>query len=219
MPADEADRLLVARIRQGDSGAWEEFIDRFEGRLLAYVESRLRNRSTSEDVVQETFMGFLVSLPNYDENTPLVSYLFSIAAYKLIDVLRREGRRPTIPLFVPDSQGRAAEPAGPARRASSLLRSREDRVAERQIITNCLQSLIDRWVERGEFERFMCIELLFVLGMTNKDAADRLGISEQAVANHKHFVVGKLKEAATRARLRDFNLADFGIDESGESPD
>lgn len=39
---------------------------RYEGRLLAFVESRIRNRSTSEDIVQEAFIGFLNSLPNYD---------------------------------------------------------------------------------------------------------------------------------------------------------
>ena len=67
MPADQADRLLVARVRKGEADAWEELIARFEGRLLAFVESRLQNRSGSEDVVQETFLGFLTSLPNYDE--------------------------------------------------------------------------------------------------------------------------------------------------------
>ena len=71
MPADELDRLLVAQIRRGEPGAWEECIARFEGRLQAFVESRLGNRATSEDVVQETFLGFLISLPNYDDTTPL----------------------------------------------------------------------------------------------------------------------------------------------------
>ena len=34
---------------------------------------------------------------------------------------------------------------------------------------------------------------------------------EQAVANHKHFVVGKLKDAARLARVQDFDLAALGI--------
>jgi RNA polymerase sigma-70 factor (ECF subfamily) len=211
MPADEADRLMVARIRQGDAGAWEDFIARFEGRLLAFVESRLRNRAASEDVVQETFMGFLISLPNYQESTPLESYLFSIAAHKLTDTLRREGRRPTIPLLVANSQGGGLEPAGQARKASSLALSGERRTVEQQIIGECLRSLIQSWLERGELERLQCLELLFVLGWSNQAVALRLGITEQSVANHKHFVVSKLKEAAARSRLRDFDLADFGI--------
>jgi len=212
MSVDEADRLLVARIRQGEADAWEELIARFEGRLLAFVESRMGNRAAAEDTVQEALMGFLISLPNYDENTPLESYLFSIAAHKLTDVLRREGRRPTIPLFIPDEEGRSAELAGPGRRASSLIRSREGRAGERKFIVECLRRLITIWMDRGDFERLKCMELLFVLGLPNKMVARRLGISEQTVANHKHFVVNKLKEEASRARFRSLNLADFGID-------
>ena len=68
-------------------------IARFEGRLLAFVEVRLRDRAASEDVVQEAFVGFLTSLPNYNESRPLEGYLFSIAAHKLTDHLRPAGVR------------------------------------------------------------------------------------------------------------------------------
>ena len=81
----EVDRLLIRRIRSGESDAWSELITRYEGRLLAFVNSRLSNRSASEDIVQEAFVGFLNSLPNYDGRRPLESYLFSICAYKLTD--------------------------------------------------------------------------------------------------------------------------------------
>jgi len=212
MDTHEADRLLVKRIRQGDSGAWEEFIGRFEGRLLAFIRSRLGNQAASEDAVQETFMGFLISLPNYDDSTRLETYLFSIAAHKLTDVLRREGRRPTIPLMAPNSEGSYAEPAGKVRKASSLMRSKEDRFVEKQVVGDGLGGLIDSWIEGGEFERLKCMELLFVLGWANKDVAARLGISEQAVANHKHFVVSKLKDTAAKSRLRDFDLSQYGIE-------
>lgn len=210
--SDESDRLLVARIRQGDSGAWQEFIERYEGRLLAFVRSRLGNQESSEDAVQETFMGFLISLPNYDEGTRLETYLFSIAAHKLTDTLRRDGRRPALPLLVANSQGRYVEPVGSGRKASSLMRSREDRFSEREVVAHCLASLIDNWKRAGEFERLKCMELLFVLGWANKDAATRLGISEQAVANHKHFVVSKLKEAAANARRGDLDLSEYGVE-------
>jgi RNA polymerase sigma-70 factor (ECF subfamily) len=211
MPADDAESLLITAVRRGNQQAWQDLIARYEGRLLAFIDSRLRNRAASEDIVQDTFLGFLVSLPNYDSATPLETYLFSIAAHKLTDVLRRKGRRPTIPLMVEDSQGRWTEPMGSARRASSLVQSRERRVAEVEIIAECLRSLIAAWKENGELERLQCIELLFVLGWPNKSVAERLGISEQAVANHKHFTVTKLKDAAKKARLRNFDPANFGI--------
>ena len=86
---NEADAYLVERIRDGDADAWQMLIDRYEGRLMAFTDSRIRNRATSEDIVQEAFVGFLISLPNYDGGRPLESYLFSICAYKLTDHLRR----------------------------------------------------------------------------------------------------------------------------------
>lgn len=201
MAADEADRLLVARIRAGEHDAWAECIARFEGRLLAFVDARLRDRAASEDVVQETFLGFLVGLPNFDENTPLDTFLFAIAAHKLTDLLRKQGRRPALPLSAGDRSNGSPEPAGRARVASSIVRSREGKGRDERVLAAALKSLVEQWQTRGEFERLKCIELLFVLGWGNKEVAEHLGISEQAVANHKHFVLTKLKESSARASL------------------
>ena len=218
--SDDADQLLVARVREGGSEAWEELIARYEGRLLAFVQSRIGNRTTSEDVVQETLMGFLTSLPNYDsDRTRLESFLFSIAAHKLTDVLRRQGRRPTLPLQPPDASGTGFEPAGSARAASSLIRSREGRDAESQLLGDVLGQLIQEWLDTGQLERLECIELLLVLGWRNKDVATHLGISEQAVANHKSFVLRKLKDDASQSPLRQLDLADFGLEELADEDD
>src|SRR5438093_12331681 len=96
MPS-EADRLLVRQIRGGDSRAWQTLIARYEGRLLAFVERRVRDRAATEDIVQETFIGFLNSLPNFDDRRELQTYLFTIASHKLTDHLRRQGRHPLHP--------------------------------------------------------------------------------------------------------------------------
>src|SRR5438067_5476299 len=131
MTSSESDRLLIQEIRQGDSRAWETLIARYEGRLLAFVERRLRDRSTSEDVVQETFVGFLNSLPNYDEHRELQTYLFTIASHKLTDHLRRTGRHPLRSLT--DSSGELLNQLlAPDPTASSRMRSSERRELESQ---------------------------------------------------------------------------------------
>lgn len=212
MPLEPTDLLLLERIRAADAEAWEEFISRYEGRLTAFVRSRLGNATAAEDVVQDTFAGFLIGLPNYDSETPLEAFLFAIAAHKLTDVLRRQGRRPTLPLLADEADGRERELESPSRKASSMARSRERTEVEQRVLGACLQALVGQWKERGEFERLQCVELLFVLGWPNKDAAQRLGISEQTVANHKQYVVTKLKDAARAARLRDFDPSRVGIE-------
>ena len=141
----EADALLIGRIRAGDADAWYELIARFEGRLLAFVESRTRHRSAAEDLVQETFIGFLTSLPNFDGRRPLEGYLFSIAAHKLIDYLRREGRRPMLPLVPPSSAASSWEPAGAARPASSIARSGERHHLEEEALAAALTRQIEHF--------------------------------------------------------------------------
>ena len=212
MSLDEAELLLIQSIRNGDEAAWTTFIDRYEGRLIAFVNSRIHNRTASEDIVQDAFMGFLISLPNYDDRCPVESYLFTITAHKLTDHLRREGRRPVIPLFYSDSQRYSPnEPQGRDRKASSMARSGERKVVEENVIASCMEELIQGWKKNGEYERLQCLEFLLVLGWKNKEVSNWLGVTEQVVANHKHFVVNKLKEAATNARVQNFQLSNWGI--------
>ena len=202
--SSSADQLLVDRISQGEERAWEDLIGRYEGRLLAFVESRLRNRSTSEDIVQDTFVGFLNSLPNYDRKRPLESYLFSICAYKLTDYLRREGRRPAISL-TQSSTDNSSSPwqivSAHVRGASSIARSGERKKLEEDAIVDAIKNQIQKWQERGDWLKLKCIELLFVLGVGNKVAAEQLGITEQQVANFKFDFIARTKSLVGRQNL------------------
>jgi len=189
----ESDTILVGRIREGADSAWEELISRYEGRLLAFVESRIGDRTSSEDVVQETFIGFLTSLPNFDEQRPLESYLFSIAAHKLTDHLRREGRRPTLPLSSNSSSQGDRDLPGAARAASSIMRSGERKGLETDALAGAVGEQIERWKKRGDWTKLKCIELLFVRGLINKHVALQLEISEQAVANYKFDFLARLR--------------------------
>ena len=199
--APTSDGLLIEQIRAGKPEAWNELIARFEGRLLAFIESRLRDRAASEDVVQETFVGFLTSLPNYDASRPLESYLFSIAAYKMIDHLRREGRRPTVPISSTDASRSDWELAGPCRAASSILRSGERRGLEEAALSLAIAREIENWRKRADWQKIKCMELLFVRGWANKDVAAELSLSEQQVANFKFDFLAKLRGSVRQQKL------------------
>jgi RNA polymerase sigma-70 factor (ECF subfamily) len=199
MPS-ESDRLLVRQIRAGDERAWQQLIERYEGRLLAFAIRRLRDRATSEDIVQETMIGFLHSLANFDEKRELQTYLFTIAAYKITDHLRKLGRRPAI--TGETAEERMQEEADSAQRvASSIARSRERRDIESTALARALGNLIDQWRDQGEFQRIQVLELLFVKGWQNKDAAKFLKISEQQIANIRFAAVKKVSEQIRTAGL------------------
>ena len=194
MSTSHSETLLISRIRAGEPDAWNEFIARYEGRLLGFVARRVANRAAAEDLVQETFVGFLNSLPNYNPDQSLEGYLFSIAAHKLTDLLRHEGRRPTMPLVTEEGSD-GWQPVGHGRRASSIVRSRERHGLEESALVKAIGEMIAHWRRRGQWERLQCIELLWVRGWSNKEVAARLGISEQTVANYKFETIARLQTA------------------------
>jgi RNA polymerase sigma-70 factor (ECF subfamily) len=189
--SNESDRLLVQEIRRGEKRAWEGLIERYEGRLLAFVQRRLHDRAACEDVVQETFVGFLNSLPNFDDSRELQTYLFTIASHKLTDYLRRKGRHPLSSL--PGDSDDSGALLDPHKRASTIARSGERRELESQALVRALRELVAQWQEK-DVVRLKVMELLWVKGWRNSEVATFLGIGEQQVANLRHAAVKKLNE-------------------------
>src|SRR5436309_7437368 len=147
--ASDSDRLLIQQIRAGDSQAWTQLIARYEGRLLAFAERRLRDRASSEDVVQETFIGFLNSLPNYDDRRELQTYLFTIASHKLTDHLRRRGRHKAQPGSENPDELLGNQSDSDQLAASGLVRNQEQRELESAALARGLRQMIRQWQEKG----------------------------------------------------------------------
>jgi RNA polymerase sigma-70 factor (ECF subfamily) len=199
--ASDSDRVLIAQIRQGEPRAWQQLIDRFEGRLLAFAIRRLRDRASSEDVVQETFIGFLNSLPNFDDRRELQTYLFTIAAHKVTDQLRRLGRKPWQSGSEDGSDILNSQYDSGQRGASSLARSHERRGLENEAIARCLGQMLRTWQQKGDYLRIRVLELLFVKGWPNREVAAQLAITEQQVANYRFAALRKLGEMIREAGL------------------
>lgn len=200
---DEDEARLIDAIRAGDESSWRQLIDRYEGRLLAFVRRRLSDTAAAEDIVQETFIGFLVSLPHFDTSQRLENYLFSICSYKLTDFLRRSGRRPTLPLLGRSKESGSAmpDPAGPARVASSIMRSAEQQRIEEQVVADAITEQIRRWRDAGNVIKLQALELLFVVGRSNREVAEILELSQQQVANLKSDFLIRLKSMVARQNL------------------
>lgn len=197
-----SDVLLVDRIRAGQAEAWADLIGMYEGRLLSFVASRLSDKSASEDVVQETLIGFLTSLPHYDVSQPLENYLFSIAAHKLTDHLRKSGRRPV--LAAPnESAARLDDLPGSARPASSIARNVEQRQVDTRTLAAALQEIIDGWRKQEQWQRITVAELLFLRGRSNKEVAQQTKLTVQQVANHKFEFIARLRTLLKRPDLSD----------------
>lgn len=201
MESSEATTELLARARVGDEAAWAEVIDLFEGRLRAYFRARVKDNAAADDLTQESFIALWTALPNFDMDRPLEPFLFTIAAHKLTDWLRKRGRRPALPIGQTgeSSAGSATEAvASPGRAVSSMARSRERRLTEEDALAEELTALVRQWKADGAWDRLACVELTIAAGWGNQAVAARLGLDEQTVANHKSYGLRCLKEAVRK---------------------
>jgi RNA polymerase sigma-70 factor (ECF subfamily) len=197
----ESDRLLVQRIRSNDQKAWAELDRRYRGRLTAYVRRRLKDHASVEDVVQETFIGFSNSLVNYDDKRDLQTWLFTIAAHKVTDQLRKMGRRPVSTGNEADEEMMGQTADDKQRPASSLARSAERREKEEESLGLALREYVRELQSKGEYAKLMALELMYVKGWRNQDVAARLPLTEQDVANLRFQAKKRLRDRLIAAKL------------------
>jgi len=194
MQTDDADRFLIDAVRAGDQRAWHQFIDRYQGRLTAFAASRLGRGGDAEDAVQETFMGFVTSLRHFNSDRPLETYLFAILRYKIGEVLTKRQRRPDVaPGFDVDCDPSPIE-AVDGETPSQAVRRAEATSEQVDALATILRRLIEELRDRGKLDDLQVIELLFYVGLRNKEAADLLGRDEKAVAGVKFRALARLRE-------------------------
>ena len=212
--ASEADAYLIEAVQAGDQDAWREVIDRYEGRLLSFARRMLAQRSEAEDIVQETFLGLLRSLPKYDQRRSLETYLFAILRNKLSDHFRRQkaGRRQSLDSLEPaDAGGAAVSTETPSR----YMAGQEIVAAQRDALVDCLRKYVEQCRAQRRFQELMIVEMLMVLGMRNKEVAADLGLSETAVAGVKYRVLERWKQLTQAAAARyDWQEADLAASSS-----
>jgi RNA polymerase sigma-70 factor (ECF subfamily) len=92
------DAELLASYAAGDEAAFREIVDRYKNGLYAFLRQFLNRQDVVEDVFQETFLQLFASRDSFDPNRPLRPWLFTIAANKAKDALRKSQRASAIPI-------------------------------------------------------------------------------------------------------------------------
>lgn len=193
MQESGADEFLIESIRAGDQQAWRQLIDRFEGRLRAFARARIASRTDADDLVQETFVGFIQSLRAFDATQSLETYLFSILRHKLYDQLRR--RKPAVlaPATEPDDWWERIDP-GTQETPSMILAQAEAQRGREHVLADVLRRLIHEYRDRSAFDDLQVIELIFFAGRRNLEVAELLDLDQKAVAGVKFRAIGRLRQ-------------------------
>ena len=92
------DSELMVRYMAGDENAFSEIVSLYKDPLYAFLRKFLNQQALVEDVFQDTFLQLYASRDKFDPNRPLRPWLFTIAANKAKDALRKIQRRSEISL-------------------------------------------------------------------------------------------------------------------------
>src|SRR3954469_21692925 len=88
--ADET--LLLARLRAGDERAFTDLVDRYQSALVSVAIRYVGTRSVAEEVVQDTWVGLLRGIDEFEGRSSVKTWLFRILVNTAMSRSRRERR-------------------------------------------------------------------------------------------------------------------------------
>jgi RNA polymerase sigma factor (sigma-70 family) len=85
----QGDERLIAMARNGNPGAFETIVDRYQGRLLGFCRQMLGSTEDAEDVLQEVFVNAYRAMLADDREINLRPWLYRIARNRCLNHLRK----------------------------------------------------------------------------------------------------------------------------------
>lgn len=157
---------LVRRAKERSAGAWSEIYERSNQKLFRYVQARVGDRQTAEDLTATVFLEALKGIASYNSRgRPLLAWLYSIAR-NVVNYHHRSAFR---------------------RKARGESMVQRDDLADRDAGGAADPSLrIERWdleqaVQRLSDDQREVIILRYFVGLTTPEVASVVGKHERAV--------------------------------------
>lgn len=183
--SEAEDSLLVARVAQGDSAAFEVLLLRHQRAVVGYLVGLLGDRDEALDGAQEVFVRLFTRAEKYHPSGSFRAWLFRIATNVAIDAIRSRRRR----FFGwTRRQKKSAEPARPLT---------DDLATIPDARAGALDGMIDR--ERAEVVRaaVQTLPAKYRAALVLRDLQD---LSYEEVADALGIRVGTVKSRVNRAR-------------------
>ena len=185
---EKSDEQLVALHRDGRDDAFRELVGRYRPELFHFLIRFVNNRAAAEDLFQEAFLQVHISADTFDISKRFKPWLFTIAANKARDYLRKYRRTRAAPL---DAQ--IGGPGGDGRGFIDLLEADlplPDMTAERDETRALVRGVV------GEMPDHLkeVLLLAYFQRLPYKEIAEGLGIPLGTVKSRLHAAVGTFAE-------------------------
>jgi RNA polymerase sigma-70 factor, ECF subfamily len=175
------DAQVVARILTGQTALFEILMRRYNERLYRVARAIVRDEGEAEDVMQQAYVNAYANLRQFAGKARFSTWLTRIAINEALARARRRGKYEPF-----DDEPGSVEPFMAERRTPD---------PERQAFTGELRALLEWAIDElpdGAREVFVLRE---VEGLSTAEAAESLGVSEDAVKTR----LSRAKAALRRA--------------------
>jgi len=85
-----SDNELIKIIRNNNQERFGEIIDRYQGKLFAYLYRLIGNREESQDLLQDVFIKAYRNLNSYDTERKFSSWIYRIAHNEAVNHIKRK---------------------------------------------------------------------------------------------------------------------------------
>ena len=182
------ERELKDRSRIEEDGWISDVIKSEQGRLRAYVRSRLGGTTSDiEDVLQDVFYEFVLAHRSLKQIEHVGAWLFNVARNRVTDLFRK-----TRVMSLSEAVGHTTD--GEPLLIESLVHSLKDapdRIYASQTLLQHLERALDELPEEQR-EVFIAHELD---GRSFKEMAAETGVNVNTLLARKHYAVKRLRES------------------------
>ncbi len=187
----------LARLQALDDAEWLAVERSYCGRLAAYVARRIPDRDARDDVVQETFLGAVRGIAEFDPVYTFEQYLFGIAKNRTIDWMRRQKAATIGPRGEDDEAPGIETLATESETPSAIVRKNDLARAGGELLLGVLKEWVQETWSENEFKRLMVVEALFSGGWRNRDTWRRFDLrDETSVAGIKFRALKRIRDLA-----------------------
>lgn len=89
----QTDEQIAEKICKGDVDLYSVLIDRYQKKLLRYVNLMIRDIDYSTDLVQETFIKSYINLKGFDVKRKFSSWIYQIAHNETLNFIKKHKRQ------------------------------------------------------------------------------------------------------------------------------
>jgi RNA polymerase sigma factor (sigma-70 family) len=180
-PLEETD--LVGKARDGDVGAYEELVRRHQQVAIRTAWLVTRSAAEAEDAVQEAFVKAYGALPRFREGSAFRPWLLAIVTNEARN--RRRSAARVDRLVVRIAEDRPSGDAAPSPERAALERE------ERELLLEAMERLRE--------EDRLVVGYRYLLGLSELETAESLGIPKGTVKSRLARSLARLREALLAA--------------------